>query len=253
MKRSSASTSIRRVSSASAARSLVSGLRKAPTRSARAATALAVGGDVLDLVGDRAAVGLAQVREARRRASLRERTCAGSSPGSGPSSPASGRAPRGRAPGRPRARSRAGRGAPRGGRGCAASDERVRGRWPPAAAPRSGRLGRLSAAAGAAAAADGAGAAAARAHAERREDVLVEATLAARQRLDARQEATRLRALDDPVVVGRGQRHDLLRADLRADLARGPAGRRSSRSRRSCPGRASAAVPRRPCPGRRGW
>ncbi len=47
--------------------------------------ALAVRRDVLDLVGDRAAVGLAQVRAARRRASRPARRCAGSWPGSAPS------------------------------------------------------------------------------------------------------------------------------------------------------------------------
>jgi hypothetical protein len=56
MKRSNASTSTRRVSSAFCS-SVVSGLRYSQPG------ALAVRGDVLDLVGDRAAVGLAQVRQ----------------------------------------------------------------------------------------------------------------------------------------------------------------------------------------------
>ena len=89
------------------------------SRSSRAASALAVGGDVLDLVGDRAAVGVAQVRAALPRASLRGRRCAAACAGIWAISSASARAPAGRAPGRPRGSSRAGRGAPRGGRGCA--------------------------------------------------------------------------------------------------------------------------------------
>ena len=55
--------------------------------------------------------------------------------------------------------------------------------------------------------------------AERREDALVEAVLALQVALDRLQEAPRLRALDDAVVVGRGHRHDLLGADLAADVA----------------------------------
>ena len=79
---------------------------------------LAMRGDVLDLVGDRPAVGLAQVRAAHRRASRPARTCAGSGPGSSPSARASGRAARDRAPDRPRARGRADRAARPGGRAC---------------------------------------------------------------------------------------------------------------------------------------
>ncbi len=63
MKRSSASTSTRRLSSAVCS-SVVSGWRNAPRLDVLAQPhALAVRGDVLDLVGDRAAVGLAQVRQ----------------------------------------------------------------------------------------------------------------------------------------------------------------------------------------------
>ncbi len=63
MKRSSASTSTRRLSSVRRS-SLVSSWRKAPGLDVLAQPhALAVRGDVLDLVGDRAAVGLAQVRQ----------------------------------------------------------------------------------------------------------------------------------------------------------------------------------------------
>ena len=41
------------------------------------------------------------------------------------------------------------------------------------------------------------------------EDVVVEAVLAQQQLVDAAQEVAGLRALDDPVVVGRRQREDL--------------------------------------------
>ena len=51
---------------------------------------------------------------------------------------------------------------------------------------------------------------------EVREDLLVEGLVALQQRLDALEEAAGLRALDDPVVVGGGHRHDLLGADHRA-------------------------------------
>ena len=57
---------------------------------------------------------------------------------------------------------------------------------------------------------------------------LVEAVLALQQRLDAREEAPGLRALDDAVVVGRGHRHDLLGADHRRRRCRGRPGRRST-------------------------
>ena len=99
--------------------------------------ALAVAADVLDLVGDRAAVGLAQVRQRVGQRRARARTCAGSWPGSGPSARASGRAARGRAPGRPRAR-RAERVelARRGGRGCGGPSAARSRPGRPAAAPR---------------------------------------------------------------------------------------------------------------------
>jgi hypothetical protein len=81
--------------------------------------ALAVRGDVLDLVGDRAAVGLAQVRQrvGERRARDADAQDLGRDlamiSGVRPSGS-------GRAPGRPRARSRAGPAARRGGRACGA-------------------------------------------------------------------------------------------------------------------------------------
>ena len=66
-------------------------------------------------------------------------------------------------------------------------------------------------------------------------DRLVEAVLALQQLLDPAQEGARLGALDDAVVVGRGQRHHLRDAELldpfRARRAPTPAGRRSSRWR----------------------
>ena len=55
--------------------------------------------------------------------------------------------------------------------------------------------------------------------AERGEHALVEAVLALQVLLDPGEEASRLGALDDPVVVGRGHRHDLLGADHRPDVA----------------------------------
>ncbi len=73
-----------------------------------------------------------------------------------------------------------------------------------------------------------------------REDVVVEAVVAQQQLVDDPQELPGLRALDDPVVVGRRQRHDL--ADRPAGRAsRGarpgtPRGTPSRRHRRSCPG-----------------
>ena len=69
------------------------------------------------------------------------------------------------------------------------------------------------------------------------EELLVEAVLALQVLLDDREEAPGLRALDDPVVVGRGHRHDLLGADHRRRWRRARPGSRSSRWRRSCPGR----------------
>ena len=60
--------------------------------------------------------------------------------------------------------------------------------------------------------------------------VVVEALLAGEQCLDAPEEAARLGALDDAVVVGRGQRHHALGADPLADL--GEARREADRARR---------------------
>ena len=54
--------------------------------------------------------------------------------------------------------------------------------------------------------------------AERGEDAVVEAVIALQVGLDDLQEAPRLRALDDAVVVGRGHGHDLLGADHVADV-----------------------------------
>ena len=51
------------------------------------------------------------------------------------------------------------------------------------------------------------------------EEPVVEAVLALQELLDEREEPTRLRALDDAVVVRRGHRHDLLGADHRPDGA----------------------------------
>ena len=72
----------------------------------------------------------------------------------------------------------------------------------------------------AAAAAAGAGGTRRRAElgAQRGEDAVVEAVVALQVGLDDLQEAPRLRALDDAVVVGRGHGHDLLGADHVADV-----------------------------------
>ena len=63
-------------------------------------------------------------------------------------------------------------------------------------------------------------------------DRLVEAVLALEQLLDAAQEGARLGALDHPVVVGRGQRHHLRDAELPQPLRRGvrPLGRVGDRA-----------------------
>ena len=82
---------------------------------------------------------------------------------------------------------------------------------------------------------------------------LVEAVLALEVGLDPLQEAARLGALDDPVVVGRGHRHDLLGADQRPDARRVRPGRRSNRWPRSSPAPSSGAEPRRRCRSRRDW
>ncbi len=54
-------------------------------------------------------------------------------------------------------------------------------------------------------------------HAERAEDVVVEAVLAEQQLVDPLQEQPRLGALDDPVVVGRGDRDDLREPEVGED------------------------------------
>ena len=56
---------------------------------------------------------------------------------------------------------------------------------------------------------------------QRGEDVVVEAVLAEQQLVDPAQELAGLGALDDPVVVGRGQRHDLGDAELGQGLLAG--------------------------------
>ena len=63
-------------------------------------------------------------------------------------------------------------------------------------------------------------------------DPLVEVVLALQQLLDAAQEGARLGALDDPVVVGRGQRHHLRDAELAQAVGRGvgPLGRVGDRA-----------------------
>ena len=88
-------------------------------------------------------------------------------------------------------------------------------------------------------------------------DALVEAFLALQQLLDAAQEGAGLGALDHPVVVGRGQRHRLRDADLAQPLGGGvrPLGRvgdRAGGDDRALPVRAAAA-PRRRCRSRPGW
>ena len=218
MKRSSASTSIRRVSRARCS----SGLQRLAEGAALDLLAqpapLLVRGDVLELVGDRAAVGLAQLREGLGQRRRPGRRCAAAS--SGIWAISSGRqADRLRVERRVAraASSRAGRATPRGGRGCAAS-ARARSRSPrPGAAPRSARP---------AGAPSGArrrrrprrAAARARRRAPRRRPRRSRPRRRAARRSRARKRPDS-RALDHAVVVGRGQRHDLLGADLLADLA----------------------------------
>ena len=55
-------------------------------------------------------------------------------------------------------------------------------------------------------------------HAEIGEDLVVEALFAVEQSLDPGQEAARFGALDDAVIIGRGHRHDLLGADQLGDV-----------------------------------
>ncbi len=57
---------------------------------------------------------------------------------------------------------------------------------------------------------------------QRLEDLVVEAVLAEQQPVDLPQEVTRLGALDDPVVVGAGQRHDLGDGQTRERVGGGP-------------------------------
>ena len=187
--------------------------------------ALAVRGDVLDLVGDRAAVGLAQVRQrvGERRARHvhaqdlrrdprhelgRQADLVGVERGVALGLGAERVQPRGevavRAVGLDQRRrglhglqqllvDRAG-----SARGAAGAPSRGGGRG-------GGRRGRRRLRA--------------ELDAERREDAVVEAVLALEVGLDALEEPARLRALDDAVVVGRGHRHDLLGADHPADVA----------------------------------
>ena len=194
---------------------------------------LAVRRDVLDLVGDRTAVGLAQVRQRvgqrltlatymrRIRAGIRSMSSgvrpsgSGSSAGSPSGSRPSGSRRGGEMPvGAMRLEQRGGRlhrlqellvGAQRPGR------ERRRARVPrrgDRGSGRSRRCGRRHD-----------GVRAGRATPEVGEHALVEALLALEQRLDPLKEAAGLGALDDPVVVGRGHGHDLLGPDRLADRA----------------------------------
>ena len=183
--------------------------------------ALAVAGDVLDLVRDRAAVGLAQVRQrvGERRArdadaqdarrDLRHqlgRQSSGS--GSSAGSPTGLGAERVEARGEVAVRAE----------GLQQRDGRL-DRLQQLLARRRGGGRRRAGAAAAAAAAPAPAAAARQRDAERGEDALVEVVLALQVALDQLQEAPRLGALDDAMVVRRGHRHDLLGADLRADRA----------------------------------
>ena len=181
--------------------------------------ALLVVRDVLDLVGDRAGVGLAQVRERvgeglaghghaqhRRRdagASARRsgRRLPGSSAGSPTGSDPSGSRRAARWPCM---------------RWAFTSEVAAWTAWSSAASATCAAAGVVAAGTGSAAvAAAGSAAPSARArHAHGLEDPVVEAVLALEQLVDAAQERPRLRALDHAVVVGRGHRHDLLHAEL---------------------------------------
>ena len=172
-----------------------------------------VGGDVLDLVGDRAAVGVAQPREGfgERRSGDEDVQQLGRDLGH-----QHGRqADRLRVKRRVAARRRAERVEVRREMsvGAQRAHQRVRGRGGLqqllAGTAFRGRRWRLRVARG------GSGV---ERHAERREDAVVERVRTAQQRVDPRQEAAGLGSLDDPVVVGRGERHHLLGADLIADL-----------------------------------
>ena len=225
MKRSRASTSTRRLSSARCS-SWVSGLRNSPRSIfSRSHVALAVAAEVLDLVGDRAAVGLAQVRQrvGERRARDAHAQDARRDPGH-----ELGRQPDGLGLER---RVALGLGAervqPRGQvavgavglqerRGGLDGLQQLLGGRAVDVAPAGRRACGVRAAA-AAAAGRRRLRRGAELGAERREDALVEAVLALEVALDDLQEAAGLRPLDDAVVVGRGHRHDLLGADHGAD------------------------------------
>ena len=259
MKRSSESTCVSRRSS----------LRFSSSRQRRAEGAgldllaqphaLAVRGDVLDLVGDRAAVGLAQVRQRvgqRRARHVRAQDLRGDLAHDLLGQPerlgverrvalglgAERVEPRGQVAVRAvRLDQR------RGGLDglqqlLARRRRRPRGRAPPrrgagarrltAGARRGGRRAERGAEVG--------------------EDLLVEAVLALQVLLDDLQELAGLGALDDAMVVRRRHRHHLLGAD-RARCADARRDSRSRRWRRSCPGRSSAAGRRRSCRCRPGW
>ncbi len=187
--------------------------------------ALAVGGDVLDLVGDRPAVGLAQVRQGvgeGRSGHPHAQDLGGDQGHQFGGQPqrlgVERRVALGLGAERVQARSEVAVSAERlqqgggglhglqqlfvGGaaRGCAAARLLDGGRG------RSGRRRRR-----------GHGWRRAELDAQRGEDAVVETELALQVLLDAPQEAARLRPLDDAVVVGGGHRHDLLRSQHRAD------------------------------------
>ena len=92
---------------------------------------------------------------------------------------------------------------------------------------------------------------------QRLEDLVVEAVLAEQQLVDHPQEVAGLGALDDPVVVGRGQRHDLADRQPGDGLGRGALVRgrvlHRARRRRCSPGPASAAAPSARCRWCPGW
>ncbi len=247
MNRSSASTSVSRLSSAFCSSALERRAEPARPRSPRAATAA---GGASRCARSRRRSGRSRSRAgagATRPASRRGRTCAGSATGSWPSAP--GVRPSG---------SGSSAGSPSGSRPSGSS---WAARWPWVRCALSSevaawtawqqlfvRAPRPGAPAGAPASAPARSAGAARArrqrrqrHAEVAEHALVEARLAVQVGLDPLQEPARLGALDDPVVVGRGHRHDLLDAERPRRRARVRPDTRSSRSRRSCPGRSSAA------------
>ena len=93
--------------------------------------------------------------------------------------------------------------------------------------------------------------------AQRGEDVVVEAILAEQELVHVTEELAGLRALDDPVVVRRRQRHDLADREAGERLRRRRPGTRpgtpSRRRRRSCPGRPSGAAPSGRCRWCPGW